>query len=367
MKKSLQLIALAIALLVIAGGVRLAGVLPVDTQPYVEKKYAGWNGVLRAWVCADWEAGGSFIRWLNGCAADFEKANDGVYIEFTPVSRDTLPQFADGGVRPPELIFFSPGLLDSGDGLLPAELPGALRREFAGYDACPVAMGGSIWAINSALTDAPPSALPADILPDGADRAYCAALVSLLSAGDEAEIELPDAGMDLGLPVSADTREDADPLDRFINGQLAAIPVDQCGIARLSRLQDSGRGPDWRLAAGGAFACTDQLLLAAAVDQHDDGAAEREALVQAFIASLCSDEAQSALSQIGAFSVTGRTIHSDFSAHAPLDGLLSALPLALPPAFSEYSQDGFSAIVREFSGGGISAEEAVVRMGFAPM
>ena len=61
--------------------------LPVDTRPLIEEKYAGWSGVLRAWVCSEWEPGGSLLRWLNACAADFEKRHEGEYVEFPPVRR----------------------------------------------------------------------------------------------------------------------------------------------------------------------------------------------------------------------------------------------------------------------------------------
>ena len=129
------------------GAVRLARDLPPDRQRYVQQKYAGWNGVLRAWVCADWKCDGSFIRWLNACAATFEKQHEGVYVEFTPVSREAMRTLRTSGIRPPELLLFSPGVLSSAADLALLDASGALRPELRnvgqGY-ALPVAMGGYI-------------------------------------------------------------------------------------------------------------------------------------------------------------------------------------------------------------------------------
>lgn len=364
MKKSLHIIALGFAFLVFCSALRLADVLPVDTRPYVEKKYAGWNGVLRAWICTDWNAGGSFTAWLNSCAADFEKAQNGVYIEFTPVNRATMAQLHTGNVRPPDMVFFSPGVLESSDGLLPAQLPGNLRGEFAGYGACPVAMGARLWAVRSGMENAIPDALPAYLPEAGASPGECAALVGLLSGGAAAIPETAEPELDLGLGASAAAGE---IIDRFIRGEISAIPVGAKEIARLARLRESGQGVEWELAASGEICCTDQLLLAAAVLQTGADARETQALAQAFIARLCGDEAQDALAKIGAFSVTGRRVHSGLSIYAPLDAMICALPLATPGAFPEYSASAFPAIVRDFSAGRISLAEALEQMRFEYM
>ena len=75
MRKSLHFIALifVLALVLVAG--QILQRLPADSQPYVEKRYAGWNGVLRGWICAEWSCSGSFVRWLNACAAMFERSH----------------------------------------------------------------------------------------------------------------------------------------------------------------------------------------------------------------------------------------------------------------------------------------------------
>lgn len=61
----------------------------------------------------------------------------------------------------------------------------------------------------------------------------------------------------------------------FTQGVYGAIPVTQREIRRLQLLSQSGRAPDWTVAAGGA-AFTDQLLLLAVPrTNRQDGAAGR--------------------------------------------------------------------------------------------
>jgi len=130
---------------------------------------------------------------------------------------------------------------------------------------------------------------------------------------------------------------DENALDMFIDGALPWTIVNQAGLARLNRLREDGRGPDWACAPAGEYAWADQLLLAGVPQQQGTAAAEREALAGEFAASLTADEAQAALADEGVFSVTGETIHSGFSVYAPLDALLASVPLATANPFSEYS------------------------------
>lgn len=500
MKRMLSLICLLVVALLLPAAAKIYQDLPTDAHPYVEKKYAGWSGVLRAWVCVEWEAGGSFVRWLNACAADFEKRHEGVYLEFTPVQPEAMRAVGESGIRPPELLFFSPGVLTD-PALLKSIDPGdAVRPELAVSGegrALPVAMGGYIWVYNRtlcpdgfALPEAPV------LLPDDRARSFSAALVALMSGAAEAEggeaEEIPDPGLDLGLPagpvrlslsragetrscvtgggscaaagvatsvalfsgichVRSNTEElpsttallwsessragrtrscvhggtpmatgtaskltailpqtkgatsaasayplwntgaasdpvayplqetaaASDPgadsaradgaapevaddaLERFIAGELSALPVSQRELSRLVRLRDAGRGPDWACAATGVVAYTDQLLLSGVVGQADGDGAEREALAEEFIALLCTGQMQQRLADVGAFSVTGARIHSDFSAYAPLDALLNGRRLIVPNSFSEYSQRSCGRIVRDFCSGRLGREAAI--------
>ena len=375
MKKSLQLICLAFVGLIIGAGLRLMYVFPVDTQPYVEKKYAGWNGVLQAWICTEWEPRDSFIRWLNRCAAEFEKAHEGVYLEFTPVSIETLESLADDGIHHPDLLFFSPGILTNPHLLATLQSPDTIRSDLSTYGqghAIPVALDGYIWAYNPSLCAAVPTnpddisvlSLPVDKL------GYSAALLGLLSSADstdESLPSLPDNGIDLGLPAS--TAEISlyteRALDLFINCKLPCIPVSSNDLNKLSRLRDNGKGPDWALCASGSIACTDLLLMGGIPAQH--GESERARLSEEFLLLLIGSESQAGLADIGAHSVTGEMIHSSFSVYGELDALLNSRPLWLPNCFSEYSSENPEAIVRRFLNKDFPAKEALNMLGFEGM
>lgn len=375
MKKSLQLICLAFVGLIIGTGLKLMYVFPLDTQPFVEKKYAGWNGVLQAWICSEWKPGGSFIRWLNACATEFEKVHDGVYLEFTPVSREMLNALGDDSVHHPDLIFFSPGTLTNPNLLTVLEIPDTVRSDLQEYGkgyALPVAMGGYIWAYNIALCNTAPQypdeitllSLPADQL------GYSAALLALLSnspEGDAAHSVLPESGIDLGLPTSATKTSlySENALDLFIIGELPCIPVNSNDLDRLSQLRDNGKGPDWKLYSSGSIACTDQLLLGSIPVQNSGS--ERAQLAQEFFQLLLSDQSQTRLSDIGAHGVTGTPIYPGFSVFRELDELINSRPLWLPSCFSEYSVENPEGIVRRFLNKDCSAKEALDMLGFEGM
>ncbi len=379
MRKSLQLLSLIFVVLLAIAAARILPRLPADAQPYVEKKYAGWNGVLRGWIASDWSCGGGFVRWLNACAAEFEKQHDGVYLEFTEVTGSAMREMGGSGIRLPELVLFSPGVLTDAGGLLAIDAPAGLAPNLAACGAgraLPVAMGGYIWVYNRALCDGAPQtaaeAVPLTLPPDGAGRSFTAAAIALLS-GDpgapEAELELPEAGLDLGLPASAATDAEVlvpaeDALDRFIDGEIPATVATQRELARLIRLRDAGKGPDWACAATGDWACADQLLMLGVVAQDGADGAERAALAAEFAAWLLRDESQQKLADVGAFPATNVRAHSDFSAYAPMETLLRSRALLVPDVFSEHSGADGAEIARDFLSGRLSAEDALRSAGW---
>ena len=370
MRKSLQLLCLICVLALIVAAARIFPRLPADSQPYVEKKYAGWNGVLRGWISSEWTCGGSFVRWLNACAAGFEKRHEGVYLEFTEVDAAAMADLGDSGIRPPELVLFSPGVQADAARLLPLDAQAALN---CGSDrALAVAMGGYIWVYNRALCDGAPTINDQDVLtllPDGGGRSFSAAAVALLSGESDGgeEITLPDPGLDLGLPAMAQSGveliQSEDALTYFINGKLPWLVVTQAELARLIRLRDAGRGPDWACAATGEVSCGDQLLLLGVVDQSDEAGGQREALAAEFAAYLLGEDCQKKLADIGGFAVTDVQLYSSYSAYAPMEALLRSRALAVPDAFSEHSVADAGAIVREFLRGNIGAEAALMWLG----
>lgn len=382
MRRLLQVVCVFLAVALLPAAVLISRELPADPHPYVERKYAGWNGVLRVWVCAEWSCAGGFSRWLSACAADFERKHEGVYIEFTQVDAAGLNRLDEDGVRPPELLFFSPGVLRAPSKLVPIDASDAVRntlrdelRNFGGGLACPVAMGGYIWVYNRARTDGAPTVGDAIAAPDDiASHSYSAAMVALLSdvPGTDSIIAPDDPGVDLGLSIeaAAEAATDSetgsadaplrseDALECFIAGELPVVAVTQAELSRLIRLRDAGRGPDWTCAAAGQVAYTDQLLLLGVVEASGDCARERQALAQEFGASLLEPAAQARLADIGAFSVTGACVHAEFSAYAALDRLLNSREL-LFPADPWARVPDCAALALELARGELPPEQAV--------
>lgn len=387
MKKLRTLLCALCLILLIPLLLRARDILPLDTRPLVEEKYAGWSGVLRLWVFEGWPCGnGSLSPWLNRCVSGFEKAHPGVYIQPQFVDAGALASFNDSGILPPDMLLFPPGLLSEPFGLLPLDVPTDLRPALANCGvqngavyAVPVAMGGYLWAWNAALIDGlPDSWQGADAtlsvpIPerwrhwDGALLALCSGRYSEKS-NEEALPETSLPGLDLGLgetetpaptaaPISNDDAAlprrlpegfqfDGDAWKRFINGEAAATLVTQREVRRLQALSDQGKGPDWRLAPGDS-AFTDQLLCLALVDRPD--ASAQQALCSEFLSHLLSDESQGSLHLVSAFSVTDAA--SGYGPSDPLATMEAALRnggLTVPRCLNAEWSAAAEEIVRKF-------------------
>lgn len=329
----------------------LAG-LPVDSRGIAAQSYEGWAGVLRVWVCGGWQPGyGSFIPWLNQQAARFEKRHPGVYLQMEPVEADVLCAFGQADPAPDGLLF-APGMLPSGQGLCPLEEPAGLRTELRGAGwweedtvAVAVAMGGYAWALNRTLVDQVPldwaqletpqpvKQTPRYLMQVPAEEPYRCwpAVLDALCAPrrvtlDGEALGQAEAQIDLGLPQDPSASPTPQPqtylalcslplslpenflegddfYTGFTQGVYGAIPVTQREIRRLQLLSQSGRAPDWTVAAGGA-AFTDQLLLLAVPRTNRQDGAAREALMEDFLTFLLEEDAQQALTSIRALRVT---------------------------------------------------------------
>ncbi|MBR0367362.1 MAG: hypothetical protein IJH86_03090 [Clostridia bacterium] len=372
MRKLRTLLCLLILAVTIPAAIRLKSALPPDTQPMIEKKYGGWSGVLRLWVCEGWPVGaGSAAGWVNRCVASFEKRHPGVYLQ--PEAVDVGALSAEG-LLPPDLVLFPPGAVEAAlfaplafDPPLRDGLPRDPR-------AAPVLLSGYMWAYNAGMIDRIPDSwrdadLPVAAPDDDPAHLWSAALLALCSSkyseADGRATAAPQGEIELGLSreqpeatqtpaPSEGTRscrlpDDFAPNDAwhaFINGAAAAMPVTPREVRRLEALSDQGKGPDWRLAASGDAAFTDQVLYIGAVDQQN---ADKLALCRAFIAHLLSDECQSRLHRVGAFAVTGAD--SGYPAGDSLramEQLLRQKPLIIPAPFdADWRQDA-SGIVRDF-------------------
>lgn len=300
--------------------------LPLQTQDLIEKKYAGWSGVLRVWACEDWTEDG-LTGWLNRCGSLFEKAHSGVYVEVKSVTPSALAAWQTFGAQPPDMILFPPGALDAADGLAEVDcdaLRPALQDCGQGY-AIPIALGGYAWAVNP---DAEGIAVP----PDEPGRCWSKAVQTLDapgSASEESEMELP--GIDLGLPAMSlsevERREDA--LKGFIGGEIGAVAVSRKEIRRLESLSGQGKGPDWHLEAGGA-PWTDLVVY---LGIRSEGG-EKEMLCREYLTTLLSEDCQSTLSKWDFFSVTeAPSGYGRADAGAVPEGALRGEGLTLAGAF----------------------------------
>lgn len=316
MRRTIKILSFICLIWACIGGVKALRQLPADTGAYVEKKYAGWSGVLRCWVYSDWRCGGSFISWLNSCAEGFERAHEGVYLEFETVSAAAMDA---PGMHPPDMRITSVG------------------------EGQPIARGGYIRVEN-------PSATGTAIQPE-----HCGAFIAMLGRDDQPPVE---SGIDLGLTAmnqGESIRIDSNAFQSFINGELGATIVDQYQLSKLIALKDSGRGPDWRCVVSGGYSWAGpQLCLQ--VDAEDS---ERAALCQSFLEWILTDDQQAALRRIGAFPVTGAPAYDDFSPYRPMEIQGAKTPIFPKP---EHSHADHAAIVREVSEGRISAEEAIERL-----
>ena len=139
--------------------------------------------------------------------------------------------------------------------------------------------------------------------------------------------------------------------------------MTQLELARLIRLQDAGRGPDWACAAAGSYACADQLLMLGAVHQEDAEGKQREALAAEFAAFLCSEACQAKLTDIGAFPTTQIAAYAARSPYAILEAQLRGGMLCVSKIFSEHSGADGGAILRDFLNGNIDPATALRNLG----
>lgn len=323
MKKFRTALCLAVIALCLPGIYFAAKRLPQNNSALIGKKYAGWSGVLRIWAFEGWTGGDLMAGWIGRCAAAFEKSHPGVYIEVKYVSAEQAQLRGESGVRPPDMILFPPGLLTSTSGLAALDvLP--VRADLLGCGqgfAAPVALGGYVWAVNDAAEG---TAVPAD----EPWRQWSRAAAEGPARWEEIELEPP--GVDLGLPASADA---AEPLARFLNGELGAVCVTQRELARLTRMSDQGRGPEWTLAPAANW--TDQALYLSVPASGD----ERESLSMEFLAHLLTPECQAELTRANLFTVLDApTGYPGGSAMEILDAALLRPGLTVSPAFNIFPE-----------------------------
>lgn len=366
------------------------------------RKYDGYTGVLKLWVCEEW-SGGALCTWLNRSLTDFEKSHKGVYVQLAQVSRETMPQYASAQVIPPDALVFAPGMLESALGLVPLEEAAGLRaalgqagRTRDGLYALPIALSGYAFAINRSILGALPNDWSAVELParknapsamnvpaDDDGHSWSAALIALLSGAYAGENGAPRAGegLDFGLPTAtpaalatqpppllenalprelpADFRQRESVYTAFTRGQTAAIPVTPREIHRLTLLADRGKAPDYLIAASGK-AFTDQAAFFAINGAERPDRPARISLCQALLAHLLSDEAQKKLILARAFRTTdGAPLYPAQSEMGILEAHLSQPALLAAPAFSQAWRQEARALCDRMQSGELTPREAM--------
>lgn len=380
MKKVMRIVCVMLIALLIPALFALRSILPLNKNALIEKKYAGWNGVLRIWIYEGWQSGaGSFVSWLNRCAGIFEKQHNGVYLQIQPVSETALQTFPTSGIRPPDAILFPPGLLDGADHLisLPDDLP--VRESLQEHPcAVPVAMGGYAWVIHDA--DSSAVSLTENTVAAPGDTAYqssSAALLSLCSGLRQAPETSPLPGVDLRLTEAAPAATEPPggiympiqlnpafefrdtPVSDFIRGDLNAIMVSSESLATLMKLQERGLTPDWTLLSDVEYPFTDQLLMMSVVD----GEPEQEALCVEFLRLLLQEDSQGLLKDWNAFSTTEAfTGYTSPDPRAGMETVLRRSQLMIPPAFSRSWRDTAALMLEEYLRDTRSASESILRL-----
>jgi len=354
---------------------------PQTHQEFIfNQRYDTPSGVVRVWVYEGWQPGkSSLVRWLNGCAALYERQNDGLYLYITPVEESVMLSIGNGEFTPPDLVFFPPGLYETDPNFISIRNvtnSSNLRREFSSLPDCvlPVAMGGYCWAYSGEEEfPADLSQLRAAAYPDSRYHTWSAA--AILSAtytyAQDSSIEESMPGLDLGLAESpenaptpvptsdpqngqktfpgADFRFSSEILREFCDG-LPAILISQRELYRLNELADA---PDFRILRTGESMLADQLFLAAVPEgPRSDAAAD-------FVSYLLSEECQARLSEIGCFSVTGLTgLYPPGSQMGVLEQSVAEAHLAVPPAFSGYWRETAPALFEKCRAGELDAFSA---------
>lgn len=325
MKRLLYICALILSFSLSFTAIHLSRELPANKRQLVEKKYAGWNGVLHGWVCSRWRCDGSFIHWLNSCAASFEKDHPGVYLEFTSVSEQNTNAALSGSALSPDLIFFSPGTIN--DPAFLESMKSHPDSAFPSGKAIPVCMGAYMLIT---CDDSPPSSSLPFHLPDEPGRSFSHAAAGLIRK--DAPVLPSSPELDLGLPAASSAEKPA-KLDNFIHGEIPSLVLSQLELSELQRLRDAGRCPDWHCVLSGDFMYADQLLLGGIPSRSGENADERISLSNAFLLFLQTDPCRQKLQDIGAFPVAGEPIYPPASVYADMERLLRSLPLKIPEIF----------------------------------
>lgn len=341
-----RILLMGIAVLLVFASVRALDRFPLPEEGLLEEKMAGFSGVLRLWISEEHSAAPSGLSaWLIKESARFEKKHDGVYVQITPVSAKTLSSFSYAAELPPDMIVFSPGMLESAHGLVKADVSHLLIEEFRDYAShfcTPVAMGASFWAVRKEEAQEP---LSSKALLFGEN----CALRALHALKTDLSKDAPNGGqygIDLNLPMPESPKDalvptalpeiapgpgsmiSEDARSAFIKGEGDALFLSQ---KELSHLINASNAPEFEIAMTGDL-YADQLSLFAVTDTKSGEA--REMCVR-FLEHLLSEDAQKRLESTKAFSVTGVQLYPAKAHFQRIEMLLTSINIIPAPAFSK--------------------------------
>ena len=319
-------------------------VFPLPKDDVLKEKTEEFSGVLRLWISEENSPSqGGLASWLTRESERFEKEHDGVYVQITPVSKETLSAFSYKAEFPPEMIVFSPGTLSDMQGLVRTENSSLLKEDFKNYASgycTPIAMGACFWAVRESA-DGPLSGKTLLF-----DRSHLyPGLYALKSDLGYQKAPGMRYGVDLGLPIyneeeseiteeaaeiipGGDSRIAENACASFINGEGNAVFLSH---RELSSLINASAAPEFEIVMTGEI-YADLLSLFAITDTNT---AKEKRMCEKFLDHLLSEDAQKRLESAKAFSVTEAQIYAGKTHYQEIEMFLSAMKIHPAPAFAE--------------------------------
>jgi len=291
----LLLTALLLALLVWQAPV-LRKRFPINREGSIVKQ--GWQGVLRVWVCQDWSSG--TMAWLSKQASAFEKSHKGVHVSLRRVTADV---WKNPDVVLPDLLIFSPGMIEEPEGFL-YPLAGATNfyeealragRWRGEQYAIPVSLGGYIVLVNEALwPEGTALSSPSGLKNQPRYALHCAQNGGLAAMGGWGEGI--DAVRKFKLPQQFGQTTSDQAYSAFVSGSVAALicPVDTA--RKFAAREAAGKGFKFRVETQ-LSGFTDLILMAGRVRSTPDTA--RDSLADQLLWALTEPEAQKTITNYG--------------------------------------------------------------------
>lgn len=341
--------------------------LPADESGLVREKYAGWTGVLRVWVLADWEIGdGSIESWLNFCANGFEKSRSGVRVSVKAVDERAMREMRESGVNPPDIVIFPPGIFSTDEYFRDIDVKSELRRGlWDGGRAVPIAVSVCAWAWSAARLTALPGdmaavkcACPAKNLgatvclssglrpEEGAGRSIGG--VDLGLAAESEPQKTPEAGVKctLGEGFSVDDRA----INMLKSGEIDAAVADMHALASLAE-------DGFAISLTGSAAYADSAAFAAILDKDSPSAPECARFVDYILA-----DGQTSVSRAGALGAAEGAWAWQNTYLSPLEISAAGMEFIAPAPFSDAERFTANVAAGGFITGEITADAALARM-----